>query len=362
MRRTNRMMSLTYMTRKCAYKCDYCTLVRNDMDKMSPDDWIKAFAILNDMGVEFNLILGNEPWLLGDELPRIMETNQVPFAMYSACNPVLFERYRDKMFKVIDNLSCGIDYPPDYLDDLQSRLLTRPPDDVLKGINGWKAFKWTREFAPHVDVQGTVTVHNKNLHLVKHTVMELNAIGAHAGVNFVHYDKDGQFDFFPKFSDMLPYIIPESRFDEVEELLQWIRDTDCKVHNRESLTAHSAETLNRMGWHCNGDPYGGPTVDADGQLRVCGYRRGTETPKYHIFDLTDKTKKEKWKKAVYDDAMACPGCAWSCSMMYKHLTENDKANRQGVMINHEDRKSGQSVERKLNWREDQDEAERRLRL
>ncbi|KKL79387.1 hypothetical protein LCGC14_2015400 [marine sediment metagenome] len=36
-------------------------------------------------------------------------------------------------------------------------------------------------------------------------------------------------------------------------------------------------------------------VDADGQLRLCGYRRGKKVPEFSIFDLTDKKKFEEWK-------------------------------------------------------------------
>ena len=76
-----------------------------------------------------------------------------------------------------------------------------------------------------------------------------------------------------------------------------------------------------MNWHCLGNPYGGPTIDADGSLRVCGYRKGELTSQMSIFDLPDKW--EKWRLSVFDDAMQCPRCGWSYPWMYDYWKKRE---------------------------------------
>jgi len=70
-------------------------------------------------------------------------------------------------------------------------------------------------------------------------------------------------------------------------------------------------------WHCQGDPYGGPSIDADGFLRCCGYRKGLRTNRLHIWDLMlGHVSWDTWKATVKEDAMECPGCTWSYPRLY----------------------------------------------
>jgi len=153
------ILACTYITRRCPRNCAYCdaSKVRKE-EELDWLDWIRVNGILRELGVNFNLILGNESWLLGKKLKRIMEVNTVPYALYTTCPPELFITYRDDFFREgsIDNLSCGLDYSLSHLQKSHSS------DIEKKSINAWQAFEYVRETHPFVDCQGTVTINRQN--------------------------------------------------------------------------------------------------------------------------------------------------------------------------------------------------------
>jgi len=323
--------ALTYVTRRCPRKCEYCAL-RDAIDvgpELNNEQWIHAFEILKELGVEFNLILGNECWLLKDDLITIMSQNKVPYALYTTCPEPLFTNYRDKMFQVVDNLSCGVDWPLSYLLKKKEQDMS---DDEKKSLSAWRGFAWFKKHHPDMDCQGTITVSKKNALYVYDTVRELSELGVFVGINFIHWNSDGLFDFFPPRSVLKDWVF-DDEYDKtmlVNVLNDVIQDPG-RLQNPEMLQMDFDKMIN-MGWHCQGNPYGGPTIDADGSLRVCGYRKGKETSKFSIFDLPEKL--EEWKKAVYTDAMNCPGCSWSYPWMFHYWEEKNGEMGNDVFVKH----------------------------
>ncbi len=310
------MNSLTYLTRRCPRKCGYCAL--RDAKGIGPEltshQWIKAFKILKNIGVNFNLILGNETWLLGVHLVDIMKSNQTPYALYTTCPEPFFSMYKLYYFVEggIDNLSCGIDYPPPYEE-------SRYTDDSWKKSKAaWEGFTWFKEHFPTLDSQGTITVHRGNFKLLPELVDKLSELGVFVGINFIHWNKDGNFDFFPSKKEIQDLLFQKEDLPVLKNILDSIVEKPGLLQNPEFIM-QSPEMLTNMGWHCHGNPYSGPTIDSDGQLRVCGYRRGVRTPKFSIFDLPERIV--EWQEAVRLDAMDCPGCAWSYPWMF-HYWEN----------------------------------------
>lgn len=323
-------LAVTYITRRCPRNCDYCS-IRDAKDvgqELTPEQWIEAFAILKKMGVTFNLILGNEPWLLGEKLIPIFKANEVPYAMYTTAPKKLFSRYEQTFFgeKIIDNLSCGVDYP----------IGTRSgqfDDSVQKAADAWDAFHRVKKLYPEVDMQGTITIHRKNLHYVELVVKELTQLGIFAGLNLIHWSKDKKYDFCPPEEDMKDFLFRPWEYPVVTTLFEKLLKGDYLIYNPEYLEAIIAKPeLIYMGWHCQGNPYDGPTIDADGSLRVCGYRKGTRTPNFTIFDLPEKT--QEWQEAVRLDAMECPGCIWVCPFIHHYWKETDPVMGEKVFTSH----------------------------
>jgi len=294
--------------------------------ELSTYEWIGAFGILKELGVDFNLILGNEPWLLGKTLLDILGQNQVPYALYTTCPEPIFSKYKFLFFDsgILDNLSCGIDYPHDLK-------LSIDDDSYQKSLDAWKGLEWVKRFYPKVDTQGTITVHKKNIKYVPKLVKNLSNLGAFVGINFIHWNKDGQYDFFPGKEEIQDLLFSKKDYGIIKDVLNSIDSSNSLLHDREYIL-EPPEMLATMGWHCKGDPYGGPTIDSDGKLRVCGYRKGKRTPKFTIFDLPKYV--DAWQEAVYQDAMECPGCSWSCSWTFHYWRKTDNEMGRNVFINH----------------------------
>jgi MoaA/NifB/PqqE/SkfB family radical SAM enzyme len=300
--------SLTYITRRCPRNCAYCGL-RDAIGvgkELTKEQWAEAFQILETMGVDFNLILGNETWLLHEELPYIMQRNKVPYAIYTTSPGTLFPDNREKLLVqgVLDNFSSGVDFPSSRCDG---------DDDMYrKSKDSWESFRWIKKNTPWVDCQATITIHRKNIKFVPEIIREATEMGIPTGINFIHYNKDGGFDFFGTAGDLKDYVFQEEDRDDFLEVMSTIKANLGMLQSTPQLELTFDEVVS-MGWHCKGNPYGGPTIDADGTLRVCGYRKGTRTPKYTIFDLPEK--ENEWREAVRMDAMECPGCSWSYPYM-----------------------------------------------
>jgi len=331
--------ALTYVTRRCPRNCDYCA-IRDSIGlgpELTPKKWIDAFKVLKRMKVNFNLILGNEAWLLGWDIPFIFERNEVPYAIYTTAPRYLFERYRHAFIidGAIDNFSCGIDYP-------YSAENLPAEDSVRKSREAWRAFKWVKEKRPDIDTQGTVTIHKKNYKYLPQLIRDLSRIRVFSGVNFIHWNKDHKYDFFPRKSQIRDLCFIPSDYDDLRRVLnETLAIKNSRLQNPEMLR-EPIYKLVEMGWHCAGDPYGGPTIDADGSLRVCGYRKGTHTSQFTIFDLPKKEK--QWQEAVYADAMECPGCMWSYPWMYRYWKMRNEDLGSKVFIKH----AGEHIETK-NW-------------
>lgn len=311
--------ALTYVTRSCPRQCDYCAIRDTSTvgKELTPDQWIEVWDILDSIGVSFNLILGNETWLLGTELIRMMEHHKMAFAIYTTAPPMLFQTLRGRILvpeSPIDNFSCGIDYPFSYL-WWQHRNAQIKGSILEKSWDAWQAFHIVRARYPHVDCQGNITIHRKNLRLVPDIIRELSGIGVFPGVNFIHYNKDGLYDFFPEKEEIKDFVFSENDIPYLESTMKEIREDPHLLQNPHLMTI-SPEIVVDMGWHCDGVPYGGPTIDSDGSLRLCGYRKGKRTPKFSIFDLPEK--EDDWFNAVWNDSMECPGCTWSYPIMHDH--------------------------------------------
>jgi len=305
-----------YLTRRCPRHCHYCNI--RDATNVGPEltipQWKDAFKVLKELKVEFNLILGNEPWLLGEYLVDLLKDG-IPYALYSSASIPLFGRYAKALFENgINNLSTGVDYPKGYFS-------TSFQDDSLKkSEDAWDKIRWVREFYPKAQVHATITVHKLNYLYLPRIVNELTEVGAFSNINFIHWNKDGKYDFFPDEKELKGLLFEKEDHYKLRTVLNEVLQNPGLLQNPQMLEMDTSMLVD-MGWHCKGDPYGGPTIDADGRLRVCGYRKGHYTSFMNIFDLPEH--EDHWEEAVYQDAMECPGCSWSCPWMFRYWKDND---------------------------------------
>jgi len=320
----------TFLTRRCLRSCNYCDASKvKKEDELDVLDWIQVNDILRKLNIDFNLILGNECWLLENHLNKIMTFNKVPYAIYTTCEPTLFYKCRDAFFGEkgkLDNLSCGIDYSQAYLEKKCDT------DDEKKSADGWRGLYYTRRNYPHVDCQGTVTVSKRNFKLLPEIVNTLSSIGVFVGINVIHHNKDGKFDFFPEKDFLKEYLFTKREVEPLKKIFKEVQQMEgALVQNIEMVKPELVEHMIATDWHCRGNPYGGPTIDSDGSLRCCGYRKGERASRFSIFDMPNSF--DHYMQAVEKDARECPGCFWSYPWMYKYWEKRPEFGK-AVFINH----------------------------
>jgi len=291
--------------------CRYCAIRKTELQReLTLLEWKKTFDILKQLGCEFNLILGNEVMLLGGnlvELVRYLYEQKTEYALYSTCPPELFEKLKEPLAEAgLKNLSCGFDS------------LERNDSIGIKTRRGLESMIEMKKRIKGLDTQGTITLSKINLNETVGLLKTLTENDIWGAVNSIHWDSDGCYDFFPPKEFLEDFMIDDrEKFIELCKRLKKLTiNGEIMVQNPpeyfDALAKHGLD----MSWHCT-QPYI-ITVDADGQLRLCGYRRGKKVPKFSIFDLVDEGRFEEYKKIWKEESRECPGCFWS----YWWMAEN----------------------------------------
>ena len=301
--------------------CDYCSIRKTKLEReLSISEWKKVFDVLKQLGCEFNLIIGNEPMLLEDGLPELisyLSEQDTKYAIYSTCPTDLFNKLKKPLAEAgLKNLSSGFDS------------LKRTDSIGIKSARGLAGMIEMKKLIKGLDTQGTITISKINLDEVVDLLKTLTANGIWGAVNSIHWDSDGNYDFFPPKEHLKDFVIDEDWRDREKfiELCRRLKELTIKgeimIQNPpeyfDALAKHGLD----MSWHCT-KPYI-ITVDADGQLRLCGYRRGKKVPEFSIFDLRDKRKFEEYKKAWKEESQECPGCFWSYWWMAENFIFTDQ--------------------------------------
>jgi len=307
------LLSCIYLTRHCPMRCRYCRIRDSPLIRgreLTLEEWIKAFDILKTLGVDFNLILGNEILILGYNLVQLLthlhKTNN-SYALYTTFPKKLWEEYKFPLLGIgIKNISCGLDTLPELctsekLDDIQ-----------IKSYRGFEQLKWAERMGVP-DLQGTITLSKLNLNYFPCIAQKLTEHGIWTGVNIIHYAKDDLHDFFPPREEIEDLLLTDKDLplmrEKAEEMKELIRAGQVMVQNVPEFFDAGLEHGIKLDWHCKYLTI--LSVDADGTMRTCGYRRGNRVSEYTIFDLLSE---DYWHNFVRDwrkDMQECPGCFWS---------------------------------------------------
>lgn len=317
----NNLMGCQFLTRACPMKCSYCGIVNSPLrDKiLRGKQWPLVFETLDKLGITFNLILGNEVLYLGDDLVELvaMMKGGTPYALYTTAPAELWEPLKQPLIDAgLQNLSMGCDYPSRAW-DFEEELWGKLPDaeQRIKSKRAYETLKWAKEQGVP-DTQATATLTRRNIAMVEEIAFELSEFGIWTAVNPVHYDKDGRaftdgFDFFPPYEAISDLI--------VQSPWEMRRAIDAVKRARDyggALVFNDAAALDLMveffdtSWHCTRPNV--MTVDPDGRMRVCGYRRGRRCNEMSILEFVEDPEAAtlKWLDAWKRDMLECPGCFW----------------------------------------------------
>lgn len=311
-------MSCIFLTRKCTQRCYYCRIVESpqfDRD-MTVDEWKRAFTALKQRGVKFHLILGNEP-LLYDGIVELMDwltnVDGTPYAFYTTSPAHLHQTLAPQLVEAgLMNASCGVDRFPIDVEEIGLLKRDAAGDDFFvqrKASLGYDGLLWYQEHGVR-DIHATITISRQNHRYVLPLIKYLNEQGMWVAINTLHWDIDGGFDFFPPRAALEHDMLTA---DEMRQLAEEIKDAqqrgEIALQNPPGYMDAMAEHGKQHSWHCSKPVI--YSVDPDGTMRCCGYRRGAESPGIHVFDLeTDEGDAAYWQ-TWRNDSAACPGCLWS---------------------------------------------------
>lgn len=318
--------SCIFISRKCPRTCSYCRSkdVRGESGLLSVEQWRDALRTLEQNGVVFHLILGNELFTYPDPVGFVKMMNEFygRYATYTTFPPGFRARYLDAVIEAgIYNISSGVDVWPG--------LLT---GDKAVDRKSAEALYWLSYCLDHgvPDVQGTVTIHSKNYDKLEPLFDLLTEKKIWIGCSLVEASADGQHEFYGDATSMQEWLIPEdarSKFrDEMYRLATEIRKGRWMMQVPPSYFEEMGDReYERRPWHCSVPIL--ITIEEDGTLKSCGYR-GKLGEKWSVFDLAHGGGLSMVQYAALqrEKTAQCPGCgvgggAWSYWWMGERFEE-----------------------------------------
>ena len=305
-------ISSVYLTRRCPRACEYCR-IRDPASLSGPElsilQWKRAFKILKEIGVEFNVVLGNEVLMLREglvELTGYLNKENILYAYYTTFPEPLWSTYRDDLVAAkVYNFSSGIDTLPKY---------SPPNSDIAKKSEaGLLNLGWCKAHGIP-DTHATVTVSRLNLPYLPSLVQDISDKGIWIALNPIHHNKhDDKFDFFPPPEEIQDLLLTEKDLLNMiriaKQLQAGVIQGKYRIQNTPEFFFDWIKHGIKQDWHCSPDTMIF-CVDSDGMMRTCSYRRDTLSAKYSIFDLPEKL--DEFLEENRKDRANCSGCLWYC--------------------------------------------------
>ena len=319
-----------FINRQCPRRCSYCSVVNEEKEKkrLSVVDWKRAFSILESRGIEFFLILGTEPLLLGKDLEELVsfwKSKGYEYGLYTTSPRPLFDSCKDRLINAgLRNWSSGIDYIPEVYDRMKEKaelsltcmkLVERERYGLVQkardGLNGMEYM-----FQKGIEEQHVlITISRMNIEMisemVRYLVDRFPSPNLRVAMNWVEYGSEDM-DFAPSFEKCLPYLIREKDKEVWVEFVSKMKSLPEKYKLRIQIPLEYLELWDEMlNQNRKGNPkYCAMGIEVDGTLRSCGYRRGSEIAKYSVFDLEDDQSFDKVYNVWLEEIRNCKGCAW----------------------------------------------------
>lgn len=291
---------------------------------MSPEEWAKAFSIMEDNGIRFHLILGNELFSYPDPvgLIRALKPFWGRYAVYSTFPPGWSKRLLDEIIDAgLYNMSAGV--------DVWAGLKTGDAHVDAKADAGLKGLLYCKQRSVP-DLQATVTIHRFNYDRLIPLFDLISRHGIYIGCSTIQVSADGKHDFYGPVGPMDRWRIPgehKGRFiREMRKIAQEARKGRWLLQVPPSYFEAVAELYeSERVWHCSLPMI--LSVEEDGSLRGCAYR-GTIKKRMSVFDLATEGAMELYVREQREVTSLCPGCSvdggpWSYWWMAEFWTKGD---------------------------------------
>ncbi len=307
--------SCIFIRRYCPRNCGYCIAkdVRGEDKGLTPDQWIDALRILEDNGIVFHLILGNELLAYPHVVEFVEKLNEFRerYAVYSTFPQPWTDKWLDLVIDAgLWNISGGI--------DVVGTLKTGDidVDDKSESVLKWLIYCKARGVP---DIHATVTMHRHNYDKLESILDLCTEEGIWVALNMIEYSLDGKHDFYKDKEGMVDWLIPDSekgKFrDTMYHLAEQIRTERWMIQVPPRYFEEVGDReYNNNPWHCSE-----PLIihlEEDGFLRACSYR-GPLKERHSVFELGDgRLTMEQYANMQLESTSECPGCgggggAWS---------------------------------------------------
>jgi MoaA/NifB/PqqE/SkfB family radical SAM enzyme len=320
--------SCIFMDRYCPRNCSYCLAkkVRGKEPVLKPKQWAKALHILEDHGVKFHVILGNElltyqhdPIELVKELKPFWER----YGMYSTFPEPWASKLMDKILDVgIYNLSGGVDVWPGL------KTGDKNVDNKANSVLQWLLYA-KEKGVPDIQVQ--ITIHRHNYNKLEPLLNLCTKKGLWVGCSLIEYSADGKHDFYPTKDKMENWLIPNEEKEQFRDSMFSLAE---KVQSGRWMMQLPPDYFRELGirelenkpWHCSRPIL--IHLEEDGALRACSYR-GPLEERHTIFEFESGSfTMDDYIRLQRNVTKKCPGCSggggiWSYWWMAEHWLKGE---------------------------------------
>jgi MoaA/NifB/PqqE/SkfB family radical SAM enzyme len=304
--------SSVYLTRECNLKCQYCKIIKTEFEKeLSTEEWLKAFDVLEGLGIRFVNIAGGEPTVLPD-LPKMLRYLKEKTTMeFSIVSNSMFGDAKAK--ELVDS---GLSAYVASVDVLGG---DRSLDDLRKSSAGIKMLEKLKNLGVKY-LCANIVISAVNIDKVMEVTKHLSDRGVWVNICPIIWGKGDKWDQIEAAD--LSYRLTEEHRQKLQAISRELIDikrSGALILPTEEYIAGIPENGITLGWKCYSDAVPAPpprlTIDADGALMTCINMRGSIAEKYNIFALKDPAVYARFMDDWWKGAKNCTGCYWSTMVM-----------------------------------------------
>jgi MoaA/NifB/PqqE/SkfB family radical SAM enzyme len=297
-----------YLTRKCNLNCDYCKLTKNKLKELKYADWIKAYRIMETIGIRTVKILGGEPTIISwlPDLLRFASRTSIKTAILS--NSSFDENLRKKL---ADSMLWG------YFASVDSYA-------VGKSTNGYQMLRTLKNSNIPL-LAANVVISKRNYKDIPELVSRLSADGIWVNLCMIQHTNNSDKEFSKTDIDS-DYVFTEEDKADLEELkktLLQMKRSGTKISIPESYIEGITTYGINCNWQCSFMSQ--LRIDCDGGLMLCNEFRTRLATEFNILEMSKERYAEflrQWK--IERKKINCDGCYWSCFIQAEDNIKNGK--------------------------------------
>ena len=307
-----------FITRRCNLRCRYCNIPKKGIEDMSRDAWIKAFKIMNEIGIKKVNILGGEPTMFSsieEIIDYILNKTNMDCSMITNSLDS-----KQTVLKLIDiglkNISVSIDSI-----DIENSI---SPIKAKRGLELLNLLK-EKSLLKGLNFKVYTVLNTNNIDTVEHLVKYMTNLGVSVYFLPFHWSQDDVYEH-RKSNNQLGFITEDSICHLKQVLVRLIdmKEKGYLISNSMKYFEDIPKYIKNLNWHCTS--LSELRVDFNGQLMCCCDKKGSVYDSYSIFDLEDNKKLENFLNQRAKDLRSCKGCLWPSSYeaeLLKHTLNED---------------------------------------